>query len=480
MIDILTYNDLLEIGENEKERIDFIRKAINEHCSSDRYKTAVDAELYYDGLNPTINRYEKIIYDMQGRAHTDMLTANHKLASRFFGMAVDQEVSYLLGNGIAFAEESTKKKLCPDFDQEVMDAARNAKIAGVSFGFWDVEHLRVFSLQEFVPLYDEENGALKAGIRFWQVAPDKPLRATLYEMDGFTEYFQPKNKDMEVMQAKRRYKRIVRTADVGGTEIYDGDNYEGFPIVPLRNNRHCLSEICGKRNTIDALDLASSNMVNNVDEGNLIYWVLSNCNGMDDLDDAKFIERLKTTHVAHADGDDGAKVTPQTIEAPYDGTNTTIDMLKRKLYEDFQCFDAAAVSAGNQTATAIKASYVPLDLKTDKFESEVTRFIVEILRLAGIDDTPSYTRNQIINKTEETQSILMGAQYYDDEYITKKLLTINGDIDQYEEMMNRKAAEDVDRFTVGNEQENEQDIEQENEPEVTANAETGRGASANG
>lgn len=467
-----TYNDLVAVGENEKERIDFIRQAINEHCKSDRYKTAVDAELYYDGLNPTINRYEKIIYDMQGRAHTDMWTANHKLASRFFGMAVDQEVSYLLGNGITFAEESTKKKLCPDFDQEVMDAARNAKIAGVSFGFWDVEHLRVFSLQEFVPLYDEENGTLKAGIRFWQVAPDKPLRATLYEMDGFTEYFQPKNKDMEIMQAKRRYKRIVRTAEVGATEIYDGENYEGFPIVPLKNNRHSLSEICGKRNTIDALDLASSNMVNNVDEGNLIYWVLSNCNGMDDLDDAKFIERLKTTHVAHADGDDGAKVTPQTIEAPYDGTNATIDMLKRKLYEDFQCFDAAAVSAGNQTATAIKASYVPLDLKTDKFESEVTRFIVEILRLAGIDDTPSYTRNQIINKTEETQSLLMGAQYYDDEYITKKLLTINGDIDQYEDMMKRKAAEDVDRFTGGN--------EQENEPEVTANAETGRGASANG
>lgn len=476
MIDILTYNDLLEIGENEKERIDFIRQAINEHCNSERYKTAVDAELYYDGMNPTINRYEKIIYDMQGRAHTDMWTANHKLASRFFGMAVDQEVSYLLGNGITFAEESTKKKLCPDFDQEVMDAARNAKIAGVSFGFWDVEHLRVFSLQEFVPLYDEENGALKAGIRFWQVAPDKPLRATLYEIDGFTEYLQPKNKDMEVMQDKRSYKLIVRKAEVGGTEIYDGGNYPSFPIVPLKNNRRSLSEICGKRNTIDALDLASSNMVNNVDEGNLIYWVLSNCNGMRDLDDVKFIEQLKVTHVVHANGDDGAKVDAHTIEAPYDGTNTTIDMLKRKLYEDFQCFDAAAVSAGSQTATAIKASYVPLDLKTDKFESEVTRFIVEILRLAGIDDTPSYTRNQIINKTEETQSILMAAQYYDDEYITKKLLTINGDIDQYEDMMKRKAAEDVDRFTGGNEQENEQ----ENEPEVTANAETGRGASANG
>ena len=351
-----TYQDLRAVGENEQNRIGFVRSAINEHRTSAAYKAAVDAEAYYNGLNPAINRYEKIIYDMQGRSHTDMWTANHKLASRFFGMAVDQEVSYLLGNGITFAEESTKKKLCSDFDQEVMGAARAAKIAGVAFGFWDLSHLRVFSLLEFVPLYDEEDGALKAGVRFWQVAPDKPLRATLYELDGFTEYFQPKNKDMGVLQEKRSYKLVERKADVGETEIFDGGNYPSFPIVPLKNNKYCLSEISGKRNTIDALDLASSNMVNNVDEGNLIYWVLSNCNGMDDLDDAKFIERLKTTHVAHANGDDGAKVESKTIEAQYEGTSVTIDMLKKKLYEDFQCFDSSAISAGNQTATAIKAS----------------------------------------------------------------------------------------------------------------------------
>lgn len=440
-----TYQDLTAVGQDEKARIAFIRSAIEDHRGSAAYRTALDAEFYYDGENPTINRYEKILYDMQGKAHRDMWTANHKLASHFFGFAVDQSVSYLLGNGIAFGEKETADKLCKDFSQEVTSAARSAKISGVAFGFWDLNHLRVFDLREFAPLYDEEDGALKAGIRFWQVAPDKPLRATLYEIDGFTEYFQPKNKDMEIMQEKRAYKLIVRSAEIGATEILDGENYPSFPIVPLKNNRRCKSEIVGKRNTIDALDLATSNMVNNVDEGNLIYWVLTNCGGMDDLDDAKFVERLKTLHVAHADGDDGAKAIPQTIEAPYQGTQTTIDMLEKKLYQDFQCFDAASITAGNQTATAILASYTPLDLKTDKFEDEVTRFVVEVLRLAGIDDVPSYTRNRIINTAEETQTLLLGAQYYDDEYITKKLLSINGDIDQYEDMMKRKASEEIDR-----------------------------------
>ena len=59
----------MAIGDNEQARIEFIRSAINAHRESHAYKTAADAEEYYNGLNPTINRYEKIIYDMQGRAH---------------------------------------------------------------------------------------------------------------------------------------------------------------------------------------------------------------------------------------------------------------------------------------------------------------------------------------------------------------------------------------------------------------------------
>ena len=187
-------------------------------------------------------------------------------------------------------------------------------------------------------------------------------------------------------------------------------------------------------------------MVNNVDEGNLIYWVLTNCGGMDDLDDVKFFERLKTLHVAHAGTEEGAGAEPHSIEAPFEGTSATIDMLSRELYEDFQAFDSSAVSAGNQTATAIKASYVPLDLKCDKFERQVTAFINGILELAGIDDEPSYTRNQIVNKQEEVQTVLMGAEYVTKEYITQKLLTVLGDADMAEGMLKEMEAEEVDRF----------------------------------
>lgn len=450
MNDIKTYQDFLQVGDDERERMGFILGAINEFKAEKSTKTALDAKLYYYGENPTINRYEKYLYDMQGKAHIDMYTANHKIASKFFGFVVDQEVSYLLGNGVSFAKSGTKKALGENFDEVVMDAATYALIGGESFLFWNYDHIQAFRKEEFVPLKDGENGALMAGIRFWQIDDDKPLRATLFEIDGYTDYIKRKGEDMQILNEKAPYKIKVRHSEFDGTEIYDGENYPTLPIVPLKNGEDCKSELNGRRNTIDALDLASSNMVNNVDEGNLIYWVLTNCGGMDEQDDTRFIERLKTTHVAHADGDEGAKATPQSIEAPFQGTQATIDMLTKKLYTDFQAFDASAVSAGNQTATAIKATYVPLDMKTDKFEKFLSPCIRKILSLAGIDDKPSYTRNQIINKQEEIQTVMLCAEFLDEEYTVKKILTILGDTDQYEDLMLRKAAETLDR-TAGEE-----------------------------
>ena len=297
----------MAVGEDERSRMGFAFDTINDFKGQKKTRDILDAKLYYWGENPTINRYEKMVYDLEGKAHPDMYTANHKIASKFFGFVVDQEVSYLLGNGVAFNKDATKKALGATFDEDIMDAARHALIGGQAFVFWNLDHIQVFAPEQFVPLYDEEDGALKAGIRFWQIDPDKPLRATLYEMDGYTDYIKPRNGEVRSLNGKLPYKLKVRYSEIDGTEIYDGENYPGFPIIPLKNGELARSELCGRKNTVDALDLASSNMVNNVDEGNLIYWVLTNCGGMDEQDDTRFIERLKTTHVAHADGDEGAK-----------------------------------------------------------------------------------------------------------------------------------------------------------------------------
>ena len=442
-----SYQDLIAASENEAAKMAFVFAAITEHKGTTPYIIALDAEQYYRGLNPRITKYEKIIYDMRGDAHVDKWTPNHKIASNFFNFAITQENQYLLGNGATFTKDDTKAKLGDDFDTRLQDLGKKALVGGVAFGFFNLDHIDTFSLLEFVPLYDEENGALRAGIRFWQVSPDKPMRATLYEEDGYTDYIRANDKSA-MLHEKRPYKLKVRTSEADGEEIYDGENYPSFPIVPLWGNDKKQSELVGRQGTIDAFDLLNSNLVNNLDEANYIYWVLTNCGGMDEMDDAKFIEQLKTTHVAHADGDSGATAEAHTIEAPYQASESAIQTIQRRLYEDFMCLDVNSLSAANKTATEIKAAYQPLDSKCDMYEYCVIEFVQKILELAGIDDKVTFTRSKIANKSDEINTLLAAQAYLDDETLVEQVCQILGIADKTDEIIRKRRTEEQSRFEV--------------------------------
>ena len=440
-----SYQDLIDVGANEAARMAFVFSAIKEHKGTTPYIVALEAEQYYRGLNPRITKYEKIIYDMRGDAHVDKWTPNHKIASNFFNFAITQENQYLLGNGATFTKDDTKDKLGKDFDTQLQDLGKKALVGGVAFGFFNLDHIDAFSLLEFVPLYDEENGALRAGIRFWQVDSDKPMRATLYEEDGYTDYIRANDKSA-MLHEKRPYKLKVRTSEADGEEIYDGENYPSFPIVPLWGNDKKQSELVGRQGTLDAFDLLNSNLVNNLDEANYIYWVLTNCGGMDEMDDAKFIEQLKTSHVAHADGDSGATAEAHTIEAPYQASETAIQTIQRRLYEDFMCLDVNSLSASSKTATEIRAAYQPLDSKCDMYEYCVISFVQKILELAGIDDTVTFTRSKIVNKSEEINMLLAAQAYLDDETLVEQVCTILGIGDKVDEILRKRQGEEQSRF----------------------------------
>ena len=463
MVKIYTYNDLTDIGQNEKQRMEFVLSAIREHKGSDLYKTAYDAELYYKHQNPTIMRYQKFVYNSFGAKVPDIWSPNNKIASSWYNYFTTQAVSYLLGNGVTFGKkEATKDKLGKDFDKKVQDIATHAKNGGVAFGFWNLDHLECFDLTEFVPLYDEDDGGLKAGIRFWQIDNDKPLRATLYELDGYTDYIKRKDKEIEKLIEKRAYTQVKTSNAVEGDIILDGENYPGFPIVPLWNvNRQ--SDLVGNRGTIDAYDLTASGLINNVNDGEFIYWILKNCGGMDAVDDAKFIEQLKLTHVAHADGDDGASVEAHNVSVEFEATAEALDRLERQLFKDFMALKVDDVAAG-ATNDQIQAAYEPINQKTDQFEYCVTEFINGISELAGIEDEPTYTRSQMSNQSELLEMVLQCAEYLDDEYVTTKILTLLGDADKAQEVLKRKDAEAADRYKQQEAELEELRNQQNNEP----------------
>ena len=438
---MVTYEDLLE-AVSEEQRQDFVYKAIADHKASDLYKEAVIAYDYFRKRNVTIGQYQKLLYTLAGEAVPDNYSANYKFCNAFFPIFVRQENSHLLGNGVTFNTEGTKEKLGADFDNVLFRAGEYALWGGVSFGFFNLDHVDVFKVTEFVPLIGEEDGGLHAGIRFWQIDSRKPLRATLYEQDGYTEYIW-KDGECTILRPKTTYKQTARISEADGVEIIDGSNYPGFPIVPLWGNNEHQSELTGLREKIDGYDLIQSGFANDLDDASQIYWTIQNAGGMDDVDLAQFIERMKVVKAAVVD-ETGSTAEAHTIEVPYAARVEALNTLRESLYRDAMALDTDKIAGNNITATAIEASVKNLNLKCDAYEMCVIDFVQGLLKIIGVEDECKFKRPDITNEDEVTQNLLSAGEYLDDETILNHLPFIS--VDEVQEILRRRKVEEAERY----------------------------------
>lgn len=441
-----TYQDFLEVAEkSDRDRMEFVLSAINDHKNSDLYQQAKIAREYDEHRNVTIITVQKLLYTLSGKAIPDNYSANYKLRSAFFPIFMRQETQYLLSNGVILKNAENKKRLGRKFDNQIQDLARSALVGGVAYGFWNLDHLEVFTALELVPLLDEENGSLRAGIRFWQVAANKPLRATLYEPDGFTQFIRRSGKEMEILAPKRGYISVEASSEVDGTEILEYQNYPGFPIIPMYGNRARQSELVGQREAIDCYDLIKSGFADTVDDASIIYWTISNAGGMDEIDMARFKETMRRIGVGLVD-DDGAKAEAHTLTIPVEAREALLSRLSDDLYRDFQMLDTTKIQGGQKTATEITAAYQQMDNKVDEFEYCVGDFLYQLFALIGIDDDPTFTRSKIVNQLEQTQMVLLAAGYLDDETILSKLPWLTQE--EIANILKRKSAEELDRYST--------------------------------
>ena len=198
------------------------------------------------------------------------------------------------------------------------------------------------------------------------------------------------------------------------------------------------------KQNIDAYDLIKSGFANDLDDASMIYWTIQNAGGMDDIDLARFVERMKTVRAAVVDGDAGAKAEAHTMDVPYQSRVAYLERLENDLYNDFQALNVKSFQGGQKTATEIAAAYQPFDNKVDQYEYCILDFLDELFKLVGIEDNPTFKRSRIVNQLEETQMILTAAQYLDDETILKHLPFLTPE--EVDEIQKRKAEEDLERF----------------------------------
>ena len=449
-----TFNDLEKVGQDDIKRAEFCRLAVKQFILSPEYKEAADGEAYYAKHNLTIERFQKWLYTVTGRRVEDIFSANHKLKTTFFHRLVMQQVQYVLGNGITLQDDKNKELLGKDFDFKIQLAAKKAMAAGRSFLFWNKDHVEVFGFADtplcpgFCPLYDEETAKLRAGIRYWFRTVDRMriFRCTLYEADGYTSYIQVNNDTPKIDTSKQGYVRTITKTEATGIEGIQYDNYSDLPIIPLYVNDMMQTELFGIRENIDCYDLIKSGFMNNIDDSNEIYWTLQNTGGMDDIDLAQFVQRMRTVRAAVVDGDDNSKIEAHTIDIPVEARQAALEILRKDIYEDFQALDVSTLSAAAKTTQEIQAAYQSQDNKCADIEYYVLDAIRRLFEIAGIKDEPSLKWNKIINQSEQVTMLLQASEYLTDDIIIKKMPFLTPE--EADEVIKAREAEEYKSFNA--------------------------------
>lgn len=451
-----TYQDYLKADD----KLRFVVAAINDYRAGDMYRTALIANEYERQRNVTISEYHRYLYTQTGQKVVDFTAANNRLANNFFHRLNTDRCTYSLGNGVSFTRtekrtvdgnevtvDLTKEALGTEFDNILYRAAYFALIHGVSYVRWeDNGSMYVFTADEFCPLYDEYTGQLRAGIRFWSLDwAKRPATVVLYTEDGYTVYRTKdgsRGLDIAEYEPPRAYRvNIVETA-ADGAEIVGESNYGALPIVPLWGSKNKQSTLVGMRSKLDAYDLIQSGFANDLEECAEIYWLIGNAMGMDGNDLARFRDNLKLNHIAVVDTEN-TEVTAHTKEVPYAARKTFLDDIRASLYEDFGDLDVHTIAAG-ATNDHIDAGYQPMDEEADDFEYQIIQFVRRILAFMGIDDTPQFKRNRVSNLKEQTETVLLAAEYMDAETVLRKLPFVT--VDEIQEILRKRDVHEARTF----------------------------------
>ncbi|MBR3795772.1 MAG: phage portal protein [Clostridia bacterium] len=413
-----TYQDWLATPETERPEL--ARQIVQRYVSSDDFKTALLADRYFRGDNPTIEKkrvLRAVAVDApggKGKKRTAMREIiGNQIRNNFFFRFVVQEAQYLLGNGVTVDTPETKAALGLGFDTVMEQIGEAALRHGVAYGYWNNDHLEpllacVDAASGFVALPDERTGALMVGVQFWRLTRGKPMYYRVFEPDGVTMYRKADDGEIEIEEAKRAYKLRVTRDAIGVTGI-EGENYGALPIIPLYGNPMKISELTPSiRSKIDLYDNIVSDFGDNLDRANDVYWVLNNFGGtMSDV--AEMMQQIHELRavVNLSDGmGGGSTATAQTVEVPYEARKTAMELLHKALYADYMALDMDAMTGGSLTNVAIQAAMTNLNLKADRFEWQAFAFVQGVLALIGkASEKIAFKRQQITNRSETVQDI---------------------------------------------------------------------------
>ena len=365
---------------------------------------------YYEGEHDILN-YRIFYIDSHGDIQEDTNRSNQRIAHPYFTELCDQQVQYMLSDsdGYIMAEDDKflQEELDSYFDEDFMGSMHDFLTDVVSLGFGYLyaykgeDDRMVFEAADAmgvieVSAKDASDGQSHIIYHYFD-RYDKEGRpiVKVQVWDTETTYYFVKTPDGEILpddEAEVNPRPHVMWKGDDGRTFGEGLGF--IPFFRLENNRKSQSNLKVIKPIIDDYDLVNCGLSNNIqDYDNPIYAVT----GFQGENLEEMMTKLKAKRMIGLDTDGGIEI--KTVDIPYEARKVKLDLDEKNIYHFGMGLNSNMVGDGNVTNVVIKSRYALLDMKCNKLEVRLKKFLRTILNVV-LDDIngrngTNYTQRQV-------------------------------------------------------------------------------------
>ena len=388
---------MLEVSE--------IKRLIDDDITSEKKRFAAVGQRYYEG-DHDIKNYRMFYYNADGELVEDTTRSNERISHPFFTELVDQLVSYILSspeNPIKSDAEGLEDHLNLYFDEdfwsEISDLLTGAYVKGFeylyayknsagTFTFECADSMGVVEVRE----KDTDDGCKY--IIYWYIDRIEKGKKTIKRIQVHTEnethfFVQSGSGKIEPdKDAELNPKPNVLYTDPK-TGVKYADKLGFIPFFRLDYNKKQINGLKPIKALIDDYDLMECGLSNNLQDFDTPIHVVKGFEG-DNLDELQ--QNIKTKKLIGVDDAGGLDI--MTVNVPYEARKTKADEDEKNIYRFGMGLNTQGLKDTSATTNiAIKMAYTLLDLKADKFEKRIKKFLKEIIKVV-LDEINS------VNKTD--------------------------------------------------------------------------------
>lgn len=371
-----------------------IKQYIDNDASSTKKQLARVGQRYYEG-DHDIRNYRIMYLDKDKNLVEDQVKSNVKISHPFFTELVDQEVQYMLSGKDGFVrsdDPELQKHLDAYFnDSEEYVAELYEIITGCvakgfeyAYAYKNAEGRTCFQHADSIGVVEVKAKETDDGceyVIYWyidRIGKDnrKITRIQVWDSKQVTYYVQEDNGAIQLDEAEKVNPRPHILYQHDGDESTYMEDFGMIPFFRLDNCRKQFGGLKPIKGLIDDYDLMACGLSNNIQDMGEAYIAVKGYDG-ENLDELAMNFRAKK-HIGVGDGGD---IEIKTVDIPYQARQAKLDLDEKNIYRFGMGFNAAQVGDGNVTNIVIKSRYALLDLKCNRLEINLKRFIRKQLKL---------------------------------------------------------------------------------------------------